>query len=119
MSSLPPTRPVAALTRFPAEVLAAYERYRSTGDARAVETVVRAAVIDYRPCCGQMIPTVEDSTRLFEDLAYDSVAIAELVFFFEDLFDLTISNEDIVSVRNVGDLRACVARKLAGTAQKE
>jgi acyl carrier protein len=61
---------------------------------------------------------VTGHTRLFEDLSYDSVAVAELIFFFEDLFDVTISNEEIMGVRTVGDLQACVAKKLSAPGRK-
>jgi len=112
MTPTPPS-PKPLLARFPAEVLAAYERHRTQGDPDAVQEVVIAAVIDYCPGRPNQRPPVGDSTRLIEDLAYDSVSIAELVFFLEDLFDLTISNEDIMQVRTIADLRACVIRKLA------
>ncbi|HEY4988377.1 MAG TPA: acyl carrier protein [Opitutaceae bacterium] len=117
MPSTPQSPAVPALARFPAEVLEAYQRYRATGDAGAVEAVVIAAVIDYRPTGTGTAPAVTDATRLIEDLGYDSVAVAELVFFLEDLFDLTISNEDIVVVRTIADLRACLIRNLKGKAQ--
>ena len=103
----------AALARFPAAVLDAYERYRQAGDREAIDAVVQAAVIDYRPAGTGAPPAISAGTRLFEDLGYDSVAVAELIFFFEDLFDVTIANEDIAGVRTLGDLRDCVARKLA------
>jgi acyl carrier protein len=112
MAINPANPPKTTLARFPAEVLEAYERYQSSGDAGAVEALVLAAVVDYRPSGTGAPPAVDDRTRLLEDLAYDSVAVAELIFFFEDLFDLTLSNEDIIGVRSVGDLRACVMRKL-------
>ena len=105
-----------ALARFPAEVLEAYERYCQGGDPAAIAALVWAAVVDYRPAGAGPPPPVTEQTRLFEDLAYDSVAVAELIFFFEDLFDLSISNEDIAGVRTLGDLHACVARKLAAKA---
>jgi acyl carrier protein len=106
-----------ALARFPAEVLEAYQRYRSQGDADAVEAVVIAAVVDYRPSGSGSAQPVNDGTRLFEDLSYDSVAVAELIFFLEDLFDVTLSNDDIVGVRTIAELRTCVNRKLAGKAR--
>lgn len=116
-----PTNPTQtsnpALARFPAEVLEAYERYRASGDERAIEAVVHAAVVDYRPSGAGSPPRVTDQTRLFEDLAYDSVAVAELIFFFEDLFDLTLSNEDIIGVRTVGELQACVMTKIGAQAK--
>jgi acyl carrier protein len=101
------------LARFPAEVLEAFERFRKNGDAGAVEAVVVAAVVDYRPSPAGKTLVVTDRTRLVEDLGYDSVAVAELVFFLEDLFDMTITNADILGVATIGDLRACVIRKLA------
>jgi acyl carrier protein len=117
MEATPPFASVPSLARFPAEVLEAYQRYRTQGDAGAVEAVVIAAVVDYRPSGSGAVPAVADGTRLVEDLGYDSVAVAELVFFLEDLFDVTLSNEDILAVRTIAELRACVTRKLAGKAK--
>jgi acyl carrier protein len=102
-----------ALARFPADVLEAFQRYRAKGDADAVEAVVIAAVIDYCPSSTRAAPAVTDATRLAEELGYDSVAVAELVFFLEDLFDVTLSNDDLAGVRTIADLRACVTCKLA------
>jgi acyl carrier protein len=110
----PQDPPSAALARFPAEVLEAFQRYRSKGDAGAVEAVVIAAAVDHRPAGSGPAQPVSDASRLLEDMGYDSVAVAELVFFLEDLFEMTISNDDILAVRTIGDLRACVIRKLAG-----
>jgi acyl carrier protein len=117
MATTPSNAPNPALARFPAEVLEAYQRYRAHGDAEAVEAVVIAAVVDYRPSGSPRTAPVTDGTRLIEDLAYDSVAVAELVFFLEDLFDVTLSNEDILGVRTIAELRSCVNRKLAGKAR--
>jgi acyl carrier protein len=117
MSILPSQPPNPALARFPAEVLEAYQRYRSHGDRNAVEAVVIAAVVDYRPSGLGAVASVNDSTRLIEDLGYDSVAVAELVFFLEDLFDLTLTNDDILGVRTIAELRSCVNRKLADKAR--
>ncbi len=114
MLPIPPSAPVPALARFPAAVLEAFQRYRTKGDSGAVEEVVLAAVIDYSPPGPGRGAGVSDATRLVEDMGYDSVAVAELVFFLEDLFDLTIDNEDILAVRTIGELRACVFRKLEG-----
>ncbi len=113
MLQVPTPVPSPALARFPAEVLEAYRRYRANGDASALESVVIAAAVDYRPAGSAPVPAVSDTTRLQEDLGYDSVAVAELVFFLEDLFEMTITNEDIMAVSTIGELRACVIRKLA------
>ncbi|HEY1793653.1 MAG TPA: acyl carrier protein [Opitutaceae bacterium] len=94
-------------------MLEAYQRYHEKGDAGAVQAVVIAAVVDYQPSRPSSPAPVTDETRLVEDMGYDSVAVAELVFFLEDLFDVTISNDELLRVRSIADLRACVTRKLA------
>ena len=109
-----PALPSPALAGFPAEVREAFQRYRTRGDIGAAETVVIAAAVDYRPVSTGADKPVTDATRLLEDLSYDSVAVAELVFFLEDVFEVTIGNEDVFAVRTIGDLRACVVRKLTG-----
>jgi acyl carrier protein len=114
MTPNPTPVPPASLARLPAAVLDAYQRYRTDGDAAAVQEVVVAAVIDYRPGAKGDTQAVTDQTRLLQDLGYDSVAVAELVFFLEDLFDLTIATDDLMAVSTIGDLRACVVRKLSG-----
>lgn len=114
MAPIPSSGPVPALARFPAAVLDAFQRYRAGGDAAAAEEVVVAAIVDYCPPGPGKLAAASDSTKLAEDLGYDSVAVAELVFFLEDLFDVTIENEDILAISTIGELRACVIRKLAG-----
>jgi acyl carrier protein len=112
MQPTPNKTTTQALSRFPAEVLEAFECFRLKGDAAALEALVVAAVVDYRPSRGGFPGPLPDGTRLIEDLGYDSVSVAELVFFLEDLFDVTITNADIQEVRTMGGLRACVIRKL-------
>jgi acyl carrier protein len=108
-----PDVPNPELARMPARVLEAFERFRAKGDPAALEAVVIAAVVDYRPAGTESTGPVCDGTRLVDDLGYDSVSVAELVFFLEDLFEMTVTNADIQDVRTIGELRACVTRKLA------
>jgi acyl carrier protein len=104
------------LARFPQEVRDAFVRFRSTGDVAGVQIVVGAALVDFLPANNphRAAGLPADDLRLIEDLGYDSLAIAELVFFLEDLFKVTISTEEIRNVSTVGDLHTFVIRKLAG-----
>jgi acyl carrier protein len=116
----PPPAPVPANAlntlgrHFPTEVCEAYARFESTRNPADADTVILAIVLDHipdkklRPATGPA-----DELSLVNDLGFDSVAITEMVFFLEDLFRLRISNEEIMRVRTVGDLRSFVREKIS------
>jgi len=101
---------VAQLQRFPLAVRDAYRSFRSTGDIAALHVVVLAVVRDFMPRPGEAPLT--DELRLIEDLGYDSLAVAETVFFLEDLLQVRIENQELLQVRTVGELRGFVTRKV-------
>lgn len=108
-ASLPPA--VATLLRhFPESVREAYVRLKTTGDGAAADTLVLAILADYMP---DKRAAVTDAAELIAHLGFDSVAIAEMVFFIEDLLQVNVSNAEILRVRTVGELRAFVREKLA------
>lgn len=102
------------LAKFPLEVREAYARYQATRSVEAVHVVVLAALRDFLPKQeGAPERSLADHLRLMEDLGYDSLAVAETVFFLEDLFQVRIGNRELIEVNTVGQLRNFVARKLA------
>ena len=113
MSTPPLARAHDPLARFPAAVREAFARFRA-GDPAALGLVLSAIVRDFMPR-REAAPAdpLPDTARLIEDLGFDSLAIAEIVFFMEDLFQVKISNEEILQLRTVGELHAFVLRKLA------
>jgi acyl carrier protein len=98
------------LRHFPDEVRGAYVRLRETGDPIAADTLVLAIVADHMP---RPEAELADSAALIADLGFDSVAIAEMVFFIEDLLQVNVTNAEILRVRTVRELRAFVRLKLA------
>lgn len=106
------------LAAFPEPVRAAHERWLSERDPAALDAVVLAIVAYHRPrkddSPAAPADTPPDSASLVADLGYDSLALAEVVFFVEDLYRVTISNEDLKTIVTIADLRAYVRAKLAG-----
>lgn len=98
------------LRHFPEDVRGAYVRLRETGDPLAADTLVLAIVADHMP---DKTAQLTDGSALLADLGFDSVAIAEMIFFIEDLLQVSVSNAEIAGVRTVGELRAFVRVKLA------
>ena len=120
-----PASPVSArnsatdsLTRhFSPEAKDAFARFETTRQPADADFLVIAIMLDHiHDEKVRRAGTPADSASLVADLGFDSVAITEMVFFLEDLFQIRISNEEILRVRTVGDLRAFVQQKLAGLA---
>jgi acyl carrier protein len=112
---IPPTASTTApLARFPAGVRDAFAQFLAGGDIDALNTVLFAVVRDFLPRKNPPAAgPLPDNARLVEDLGFDSLAIAEIVFFMEDLFQIKISNAEILQMSTVGQLRAFVLRKFA------
>ena len=98
------------LRDFPEDVRDAFRRLRETGDPAAADTVVLAIVAEHMPKKG--IP-ISDHSTLVGDLGFDSFAITEMVFFVEELFEVSVSNAEILGVSSVADLRCFVRAKLS------
>jgi acyl carrier protein len=102
------------LASFPPAVREAHARWLDRHDLAALDAVVLAIVAFHRPrrdpaAASEPLP---DSARLVADLGYDSLALAEIVFFVEDLYRVTISNEDLRTILTVADLRAYVRARI-------
>ncbi len=114
MSTSPTTSTHAPLARFPANVRDAFAHFRAVGDVEALDTVLFAVIRDFLPRKNPVAAgPLPDNARLIEDLGFDSLAIAEIVFFMEDLFLIKISNAEIQQVGTIGQLRAFVLHKFA------
>ena len=102
--------PLEKLARYAPEVRDAYVRYSETGDVEAVQIVIMAMVREHLP--KRSDAPILDEQRLIEDLGYDSLAVAEVVFAIEDTFGLRIETSEIMQLDTVGSLKAFIAKKL-------
>lgn len=85
--------------------------YLSSRSDESLDSLVRAALSDFSD---EEIPEdLPESANLMQDLGFDSLTITEFVFFFEDTFDLKITNEDLIGIRTVGDMKRFLGERLS------
>ncbi|MET0262746.1 MAG: acyl carrier protein [Rariglobus sp.] len=110
-----PAAPANPLAKFPSAVRDAHKHFLATGDVEALDTVVLAVVRDHQPShLRATSPAVfPDEASLMGDLGFDSLALAEIVFFFEDLYKISITNDELMNISTVGKLREFVRSKVA------
>ena len=109
-----PEKPEDKIRHLPAEARAAFRRYQTGGDLADLDPVIFAILEEYIPkTAAKPLAEFPGPTLLVEELGFDSLAITEVVFFTEDLFSISIANEEIIQVRTLEDLRGFVRRKVA------
>lgn len=105
--------------RRAAAARAAIQQLQSSGDSTALDALTVEILGDYlRSKTTAPLAELPGTTQLVADLGFDSLAIAELVFYTEDLLGITISNEEIVGVRTIDELRGFIRAKIAGRATR-
>lgn len=121
-SSLPsndPTPPKVNSSRekmrhFPQEVQEAFRTFEATRNPDSLDPVILAILDDYIPKKTETpLATFPGTTRLIEDLGFDSLAITEVVFFSEELLNISIGNEELMQVRTLDDLRGFIRKKVS------
>ena len=112
--AVPATDQADRIKHLPAEARAAFQRFQTAGDPTALDPVIFAILTDFVPRSpATPLAELPGDTRLIDDLGFDSLAITEVVFFTEDLFGISITNEEIVQVRSLADLRGFIHAKVA------
>jgi acyl carrier protein len=115
-----PTGTPAALTdqeerlkHLPPAARAAFLEFKAKGDPAVLDPVLLAILEDFIPRTPvRPLSELPGTTALIADLGFDSLAITEVVFFAEDLFGISIANEEIIQVRTLDDLKGFIHRKV-------
>ena len=55
---------------------------------------------------------VTETSHITDDLGIDSLSVMEIVAELEDVYDLTFADEDLPTVRTVGDVQKLIERHL-------
>jgi acyl carrier protein len=111
---IPPVALEEKLRHLPADARAAFRRFQAEGNAADLDVVIFAILEDFIPKkSDRALAGLPGDTPLIDGLGFDSLAITEIVFFAEDLFGISIANEEIIKVRTIDDLRLFIRRKVA------
>lgn len=100
-------RAAEILPGFPAGIIAAYVAYASSGELSQLDAVVLGVLQFYlaKPP-PQPLAALPGSTRLREDLGVDSLTMVDTLFLAENLFDLTMADDELAKVSTLDDLLA-------------
>ncbi len=109
----PSASPDHKLRHFSPEARAAFDRFQTSRSVQDLDPVIFAILEDFVPQKpDRPLAELPGSIRLMDDLGFDSLAMTETVFFTEELFTITIANQEILQVRTLDDLRLFVQRKV-------
>jgi hypothetical protein len=111
--------PALKIRHLPAEAQAAFQLFQVGRDPASLDPLIFSILEQYIPRKPTSpLARQAGNLRLMEDLGFDSLAITEVVFFTEELLEISIANEEIIQVRTLDDLRGFIRAKVAarGTA---
>lgn len=95
-------------------ISAAIEFHR-TQDPEVVPQIVLGIIERFvEPGVRPMLQKADDQCRLMEDLGIDSLLMVEIVMVIEETLGITIENEELRGMRNLGDVKEFLGAKLRG-----
>ncbi len=104
-----------ALKRCPPATYEAARRYRDTGDATQLPLIVLGVIERYveRDLRPKLRHPASDPL-LADDLGLDSLTMMEIVMLAEEVLRITITSEELVRLRTLGDAQQFIAAKVRG-----
>jgi acyl carrier protein len=102
-----------ALKRCSDETVAAAFRLQERVDDTDIDGVIRGVLArDLQEERLPTLPEASDDSRLIEDIGMDSFGMIEVVMTAEEVFGITISNEEMKGIRTLGELKSFLRSKL-------
>ena len=104
-----------ALKRCPPKTFEAASAFRQTGDFVHLPTIVRGVIARFveRERRARLEGAV-DEVHLVEDLGLDSLTMMEIVMLAEDVFPISINNDELRGLRTIGSVQRFIECKLRG-----
>lgn len=90
-------------------------KFRATGSVTDLQQVVLGVIERFveRDLRAKLGPDA-DGLRLREDLGLDSLTMMEVVMVVEDVFPISVSNDELTRLHTIGDTKRFIAAKHAG-----
>jgi acyl carrier protein len=103
------------LKRCSASTRAAAREFRRTGSKDQLPAIIHGLIEHYvERAARAKLERGDDSLRLVEDLAIDSLTMLEIVFLAEEVLQISIDNEELRPFRTVGDIKQFIVSKMGG-----
>jgi 3-hydroxyacyl-[acyl-carrier-protein] dehydratase len=109
-----------ALKRYSPATREAACQFRRTGNAAHLPAIVQG-IIEHcvEHAARDKLARGGENLRLVEDLGIDSLTMLEIVFLAEEVLEISIENEEVRTLRTVGEVQEFIASKLgAGPARR-
>ena len=91
-------------------------RFRRGGHPELLPAIVRGVIEHYvEPGARAKLHAGGDELRLAEDLGLDSLTLMEIALLMEDVLLISIGNEELDTVRTIGDMRQLILSRPGGT----
>jgi 3-hydroxyacyl-[acyl-carrier-protein] dehydratase len=104
-----------SLKRCSADTVEAAVRFRLSGDAREIPTIVYGIIERHlSPEHNRNLSSAGDETRLIEDLGIDSLTLLEIVLSIEETLSISIENEELREILTLGQVKTFIGKKIAG-----
>lgn len=58
------------------------------------------------------VDTINEDSKIIEDLGADSLDVVEMLMVLEDEFDVTVSDEESLKLKTVGDIVNLIEKKV-------
>ena len=104
-----------SLKRCPEKAIEAAIAFNETRDPDLVPVIVMGIIERFvEPDVRPLLRENNDNTRLLEDLGVDSLLMVEIVILVEETLSIHIENEELRTLRTVGDIKAYLDAKIKG-----
>ncbi|MDD4348366.1 MAG: acyl carrier protein [Opitutales bacterium] len=107
---------IQKLAAYPETLRELVLAFRSNPNDATVDAVV-CGILRYhaQDTFDEVHATHGDGMSLFDDLSMDSLTMTEIAFEAEDFLDIILSNEDMLSIKTLADLKAFVRKAASRT----